>query len=448
MRILIIDDDASLRAGLGEFIRALDHEVLEAAEGREGLSLAARFQPALIVLDQVLPGDSGLELLPRLRREHPAAQVVLLTGVPRVRDAVEAVQGGAVNYLEKPPDLEQLRRLIRDCQAQEELRAALREAERFQREILRVRHALPPDPLLERIHAQNAFPAEQSFGSVLIVGEAGTGKTLVARLLHLSSPRSQGPFLELYGRRSSPKQLELELFGCEGNPAWAGLLELAAGGTLVLDEIGEWAPSLQAKLLCVMQEGRFRRVGGGTLLKLDVRFIATSRRDLDREVEVGRFHPELLQRLGARRIEIPALRRRADDIPVLARHFLEEACREVGLAAPDIPATVLERLRCHAWPGNLRQLRGVMLQLAAEARALGRMDWKRLGALLRPRQTATFGSSWGGEASMDVLERQAIAAALQRCGGNRSAAARILGLSRKTLFNKMRRWEALGHPLP
>ena len=446
--LLIVDDERSLRFTIGEWARDAGYRALEATGGREALDTLRERAVDAVLLDLKLGAEDGLEVLRRLRQEEPGLPVILLTGHGSVQHAVEATRLGAFDFMVKPPDLDHLGVVLARALEHATLQ---REVEDHRRE------KLPPligdSPSLKRALQRLERAGRSATATVLIQGETGSGKGLLARYLHAHSARAAGPFVELNCSAIPEQLLESELYGHEKGAFTdakrykKGLFELSDGGTLFLDEIGEMTPSLQAKLLHVLENRTFRRVGGSSDITVDVRVIAATHRDLTAAVEGGRFREDLFFRLSVVPIDVPPLRERADDIRMLVEHFLFQFCRELGRAPVRLHPGALAVLLEYAWPGNVRELRNVVervVLLEAEdeirpehlpaelTRARGRSGPAAAGAfppgIVRP---------------LAEIERMAIEHALGVCDGNKTRAAQLLGISRQTLRTKLKEF-ALG----
>jgi len=454
--VWLVDDDASIRWVLERALQqaGMQPRPFDAAE--TAIAALERQQPDVLITDVRMPGASGLDLLATLRTRHPDLPVIVMTAHSDLDTAVAAYQGGAFEYLPKPFDIDEAVALVR--------RAAERATPRVP---AGTEPGRIPEMLGQASAMQDVFRAigrlSRSSMAVLITGESGTGKELVARALHRHSPRADAPFIALNTSAFTPELLESELFGHEkgsftgADAQRRGRFEQANGGTLFLDEIGDMASPLQTRLLRVLAEGEFYRVGGNTPVRVDVRVIAATHQDLDDRVKRGLFREDLLHRLNVIRIQIPPLRARRDDIPELLHHYLATAAAELGVDAKTLSRDAEQRLVAFDWPGNVRQLVNSCRRLTVTAPgseirvedipadlggtgsvAPATMDWIReLDAWAR-RSLA------GGETQplLDVavpeFERTLIRAALARCEGGRQDAAKLLGWGRNTLTRKMK----------
>ena len=462
--LLLIDDDPDLLPEqVAHVFPSPKHRVEIAHTGAEGLKRVTDTCPDVILLDLRLPDQSGLDVLTKLRRIDARIPVVFVTVVRSADSAIEAMRHGAYDYLLKPIDLQKLDRVISE---------ALKVA-RFMREPAIVTET-PPDedvageaiigscPGMQEAYKAIGRVADQSF-PVLITGETGTGKELVARAIYQHSPRAKGPFLALNCAAIPENLLESELFGHEkGSFTGAdrrriGKFEQCSGGTLFLDEIGDMPPATQAKMLRVLQDQTFERVGGNETIRTDVRLIAATHRDLKAWSEEGKFRPDLYYRLGVFSIHLPPLRERGDDLSLLIRHFLRRFGRELGRDVREAAPEALERLRAYAWPGNIRELQSVLKQ--ALLRASGNVLLpaflpQSLGGLA-PSPAAPPGKEPGvlefvirlrlGPDVRDLhaeahrnLDRLLLPCVLEHTGGSQHQAALLLGIARQTLRLKLR----------
>jgi DNA-binding NtrC family response regulator len=462
--LLLIDDDPDLLPEqVAHVFPAPKHRVEIAHTGADGLKRVAAACPDVILLDLRLPDQSGLDVLTQLRRIDARIPVVFVTVVRSADSAIEAMRHGAYDYLLKPIDLQKLDRVISE---------ALKVA-RLMREPAIVTET-PPDedvageaiigscPGMQEAYKAIGRVADQSF-PVLITGETGTGKELVARAIYQHSPRAKGPFLALNCAAIPENLLESELFGHEkGSFTGAdrrriGKFEQCSGGTLFLDEIGDMPPSTQAKMLRVLQEQAFERVGGNDTIRTDVRLIAATHRDLKAWSEEGKFRPDLYYRLGVFSIHLPALRERGDDLSLLIRHFLRRFGRELGRDVREAAPEALERLRAYAWPGNIRELQSVLKQalLRASGSVLLPVFLPQSLGGLAPSPAASPGKEPGveefiirlrlgpdvrdlyAEAHRDV-DRLLLPCVMEHTGGSQHQAALLLGIARQTLRLKLR----------
>ena len=445
-RILVADDEEGLRELLAEILEGDGHEVVTAADGEAAWRELVAQGFDVLLTDLKMPGMDGLELLRRAREAQPELQVIMMTAHGSVDSAVEAMKAGAFEYLQKPVSgPAEIRLLVRRALDQRALADYRDRASREAEALPTLSWGAPAMvPVLEALGKVAPTRA-----SVLLTGESGTGKEVAARWLHARSDRAAGPFVAVNGAALSAELLESELFGHEkgaftgASERRRGRLELADGGTFFLDEVGELAPGLQAKLLRVLQERCFERVGGRQTLTVDVRFVAATNQDLTRRIEEGAFREDLYHRLAVFPIRLPPLRERVEDILPLAESLLAQVGREVGRPDLRLDRDATARLQAAPWTGNVRELRNVLERAAILA------DGPVLGAAqvwLDPTTTSHAAAPAGGGAlrSLEELEREAIQQALLSHQGNRRQAAESLGIGLRTLYDKLKRYR-LGH---
>ncbi len=363
--ICIVDDEPSILNMLSSILEDEGYQVSLAKSGAEALKLIRTEPPDLVILDIWMPEMDGLETLKRIRQQFPNLMVIMMSGHGSVETAVKATKLGAYDYLEKPLDLEKITILVRNALHQRKL-----EEENLNLRIQVERHSeLVGDSAVMATLRQQISAAAPTHSRVLISGENGTGKELVARAIHLESPRRTRSFVEVNCAAIPETLIETELFGHERGAFTGavsqrrGKFDLADGGTLFLDEIADMSVATQAKVLRVLQEQQFTRVGGGKLIKVNVRVIAASNKDLRQEIEKSTFREDLFYRLNVLPIEVPPLRNRREDIPALVRHFLRIHAEEQGMKIKDITDGALAVLARHDWPGNIRELRNQVERL-------------------------------------------------------------------------------------
>jgi two-component system nitrogen regulation response regulator GlnG len=455
LHVWLVDDDASIRWVLERALKQSGMQAKAFEHANAALEALRAETPDVLITDIRMPGNSGLELLKEIHESRPRLPVIVMTAHSDLDSAVSAYRGGAFEYLPKPFDIDHALDLVRRA-AHQSTSAADSDPE----------PQAIPEILGQAPAMQQVFRAigrlSRSSMTVLITGESGTGKELVARALHRHSPRSDKPFIALNTSAFTADLLESELFGHErgaftgADSQRRGRFEQADGGTLFLDEIGDMSPALQTRLLRVLAEGEFYRVGGQTPIRVDVRVIAATHQNLETRVASGAFREDLLHRLNVIRVEIPPLRARREDIPDLLRHYLAQAARELGVEPKSLTPAAEQLLLVCDWPGNVRQLvnacrRLTVLAAGREIKAsdiptdLGGTtqdpgaanDWTQLLASWAQRQLDA-GARRLLDAALPEFERVLIRTALARSGGRRQDAAKLLGWGRNTLTRKMR----------
>ena len=443
-RVLIVEDDGATRSGLTELVRTWGFMAEAAADGEEGLDKITTFRPSIVVTDLVMPRKTGLELLEALRDIDPAIAVILLTAQGTVESAVEAIRIGAYDYLTKPVDPQRLRILL-DKAA--ERQHALREVKSLRRQ-LRDRGAfggmIGASPEMRKIY-QVVEQAAPTTASVLITGESGTGKELVAQTVHALSPRGQMPYVPINCAAIPETLLESEIFGHEKGAFTGamerrqGVFELADRGTIFLDEIAEMTPPTQVKLLRVLQERRFRRLGGRVETPVDVRVIAATNQDPMQAVRDGKLREDLYYRLNVFAIALPPLRDRKEDLPLLTQAFIAEFADRNGKAVKAISGDAMRKLEQYHWPGNVRELRNVIERatILAEGEFVEVKHLPPLGVM--PVAPSGSGMTLEPGITVEEAERRLIVLTLEHTRDNKTRAAEILGISLKTLHNKLNR---------
>jgi DNA-binding NtrC family response regulator len=443
-RILVVDDEANARTALAELLRDEGYAVEAAGDAFKALGKVAEFAPELVLTDLKMPGMDGLALLARLRESDPDLPVVVMTAFGEVESAVRAMRSGARDYLAKPVNVGELSVVI----------ARELEQRRMRQEAGLLRARLSEKYSFDNIIG-NAAPMQEIFktvsqiassrASVLVTGESGTGKELIAAAIHERSPRAKGPFVKLHCAALAESLLESELFGHErGSFTGAiarrdGRFSQANHGTLFLDEIGEIAPSVQVKLLRFLQEREFERVGGNETISVDVRVIAATNRDLKQMVAEGKFREDLYYRLNVINLEMPTLRDRPSDVPLLASHFLHRYAKENGKEVRAFTAEALECMAGYAWPGNVRELENVVERAVVLAQS-AEITLADLPAQFAPAK-ARPGLQIPG-ATMDEIERYAIIKTLESTGGSTSEAGKILNISVRKIQYKLHEYES------
>jgi len=454
-RILVVDDDDLSRQFLVEAVEALGHQPIAARNAEEALEYLTKESPDLVLTDLRMPGIDGIELVRNIKGSYPNLPAVLVTAQGTIEAAVEAMRLGAEDFLLKPLTHEAIEAVIDRIDRTTKL---MRENEYLRSEVV---SASAPEmvarspKMLDLL--RTASKVARSKGTVLISGESGTGKERIAQHIHRNSPRANGPFIRVNCAALSEQLLESELFGHErgsftgAHKMREGRFELADGGTLLLDEIGEISPALQAKLLRVLEEEEFERVGGTRTLKVDVRVIATTNRDLAAEMKRGSFREDLYYRLHVLPLAIAPLREREDDVVALAGSFAAYYARQNGRDTPRLSPETVERLKAWHWPGNVRELENV-IQRAVVLMKGDSIDTEDLNfgpageleSITTPVEEAFDMAAFLADRPMAEIERVAILATLDSARGNKTEAARRLGLTARTLSNKMKLWRELG----
>ena len=439
--VLVVDDDDTVRSGLYWALTS-DYKVLQASSRDEACALINEEELDVVVSDLHLPPNvddiaEGLALIDVARAQDPPLQVVVITGSNAKRAALEAVKRGAYGFFEKPLDPGELLHIVNQAARMRQLEI---ENRRLREELSRppgFTHLMGTSQALERVLKQAKSVAATS-ATVLLTGENGTGKEMLARAIHQESPRTDGPFVAVSCAALPEALIESELFGHEKGAFTSaiqthkGRFELADGGTLFLDEIGDLSAAVQVKLLRVLQEREFERVGGTKTLNVNIRLIAATNRDLEKEVANGRFRQDLFFRLNVVPLVLPPLRERPDDIPILAAHFAAKLAQKYGQPTPELEPALVEILLDYNWPGNVRELENLIERLVVLSGA------STLGLEYIPEKMLRVlpGTSPGDESTLEgaveALKRRMIASALQS-EGNKVAAAKKLGISRSYL---------------
>ena len=440
-RILIVDDDPGQRSLLNTFLRTQGLETVTADSGQQALETLRTGKFDMMISDVRMPGLSGLETLRLARQEHATLPVLLVTAFTDVRDAVAAMRDGAVNYLAKPIDLDELLASVRQA-----VGIARSVPLQFDREQPLPDFVVARSPLMQAVFRDASLIAP-SETRVLITGESGVGKEIVADVIHAWSPRAAGPLVKVNCAAIPETLLESELFGHEkgsftgAHAQRLGRFEQADTGTILLDEIAEMSPPLQAKLLRVTQDGCFQRVGSNREVQTHARILAASNRVLDDEVKAGRFREDLFYRLNVVELNVPPLRERREDILPLAARFVEEFTK--GRARfSDTVSVCLEK---YPWPGNVRELRNAMERAVLLSRSELILP-EHLPARVREAAGLPTTAAPAGDAQqLEEIERQAILTALKQHDSNRTETAKALGISRRALIYKLQRFREQGH---
>ncbi len=439
--LLIVDDDRANLESLERIFRREKIEVVTAPDGKQALDVLRRQRISVVLTDVMMPGMSGLDLLRAAKTVSPETELVLMTAYGTIETAVEAMKEGAWDFVTKPFKRIQIVRSIRRALDQQKLllenqvlRAQLQDSRRSRTII---GNSLAMRQTLEMVHQ-----VAPSSANVLLLGDSGTGKELFARAIHTSSNRPDAPFIAVNCAALPEQLLEAELFGHEkgaftgATARREGRFELADGGTLFLDEIGETSPQVQVKLLRVLQEGEFERVGGSRTIRVDVRIVAATNKDLQGEVEAGNFREDLFYRLNVISIGLPPLRDRKDDIPLLAHHFLKLYAEKNNKPVQAVTREGLDALTAWNWPGNVRELENAIERAVVLCRgdAIGVQDLppqiQRGGAALKVLHIPVG-------TSLDEIERTVIRETLAATKGDKKLAAQLLGIATRTIYRKI-----------
>lgn len=459
-KILVVDDEQMIRLAFTEFLKDEGHTALLAEDGESALELIRVHRPEIIFLDYRLSTRDGLALLPEIRHLLPTAAVIFMTAFGTMEVTIRAMQLGAYEYLTKPFDLARVREIIHQILAGRKSLAALGDDPPLP--ALSLDRMVGRSPAMQEIYKMIGLLTTQDV-TVLVTGESGVGKELVARAIHDNSSRRLEPFVAVNCGAVPENLLESEMFGYEqgaftgATARKMGKFEVAGRGTLFLDEIGELQPSLQVKLLRVLQEKSFERVGGNTQVSVQARIIAATNKDLHAEMLAGRFRQDLFYRLYLVHITIPALRERREDIPLLVDHFISRCNREQNRTVCGVAAPAMRAFQEYSWPGNVRELenrirRAMVLsrddilipelfELSGRAEPSGRISSSPLAAaareLFRALRQADDKPSLLMEHVVGIVEKTIIAEALRACNGNQVHAAQLLGIHRSTLRKKI-----------
>jgi len=447
--ILVVDDEAGVRSSLSAILADDGYDVEAVGSGEEALAALAARRFELVLLDVWLPGADGLETLERIREGDTEIPVVMISGHGTIETAVRAVKLGARDFVEKPLSLEKTLLAVGNALKQRQLEAEVRTLKRQ----LDKRYVMVGESPAMRQLREEIAQAAPSNGRALIFGENGTGKELVARAIHAQSLRAREPFVEVNCAAIPEELIESELFGhakgafTGAHASRKGKFELADGGTLFLDEIGDMSLKTQAKVLRALQEQTIEPVGGAGSIKVDVRVIAATNKDLEKEIEAGTFRDDLYFRLNVIPFHVPPLRERREDIPVLARHFVEVLSAEHGRRPKPLAPEAVERLAGLPWPGNVRELRNIIERLVImapgeqiELRHLPSSLLEALppGAAGAAVAAASMAGATSLAAAREEFERQFILGRYRECGGNMSRTAEALGVERSNLYRKMK----------
>jgi two-component system response regulator AtoC len=433
-RILVVDDEQLIRWSLSERLTQEGHEVVEAGTAKEALALAGP-DIDLVLLDYRLPDSDGLKVLREIKVSEPDIPIIMLTAVSGVETAVEAMKQGAHHYANKPFNLDEIALFVQKALETTALRREVRNLRASRSEPFALGRIVGEAAPMQALRALLQRIASSPASTVLLMGESGTGKDLAAKVIHYNSERASRPFMNITCSALPETLLESELFGHErgaftdARQQKVGLLESAGGGTVFLDEIGEMVPVLQAKLLRFLEEKAFKRVGGAADIRVDVRVVAATNRDLEDAVKQGRFREDLYYRLNVMQVQLPPLREHASDVGLLVRYYVDQFNREFRKQVRGVTPEALEVLRTYRWPGNIRELRNAV----ERAMLLADEEW-----LMPEHFPMNVGRRSSGQAfglpeegvSLESVERVLVLQALERTGWNHTRAATLLGLNR------------------
>jgi len=439
VKLLVVDDEAIVRESLRDWLTDAGYQVFTAESGPKALDVIEEEKPGIMIADLVMPGMDGIELMKKAKALQPGLEVVIITAYASIPTAINAMKEGAYDYIEKPFCPERAELLVKKLAEHQELveenislRQRLEDHYRFE-------NIITKSPKMQRV-IEIIKVVARSNATVLITGESGTGKELVARAIYSQSNRHNKPFIAISCAALPESLLESELFGHEKGSftgAYAqkkGKFEFAEGGTLFLDEIGEMSANIQVHLLRVLEEKEFTRVGGNEPIKVDVRVISATNKDLRKAIEKQEFREDLYYRLNVVNIELPPLRERKEDIPILAEHFLNKFASENRKEVSGFSPEAMEFLLCYDWPGNIRELENAIERVVILAKdSLIAIDDL-------PQENLSLGYSTTSKKSIKEVEKEHILNVLRKTGDNYSEAARILGISRMTLYNKAKEY--------
>lgn len=443
-KVLVVDDDSLMKDFLKEALGRSDYSVDLASTGEEALEKIKDKDYEIILSDIRMPSMSGMELLKATKEYLPEAEVIMMTAYGTVENAVEAMRLGAFDYVMKPFSADAIELKLKRAFDQIRLKKENRDLHKVLEDKYRFGNIVGKSPQMQKIFELVEVVAD-SKATVLITGESGTGKELIAKAIHYNSVRKEGPFIKINCAAFPDGLVESELFGHEKG-AFTGAIrksrgrfELADGGTLLLDEVSEISPALQAKLLRVLQEKEFERIGSGETIRVDVRIISTSNKNLREQIEKGKFREDLFYRLNVIPMHIPPLRERKEDIPVLAEYFLKKYNLENNRSIEEISQKVYEMFSEYPWPGNVRELENYIERavVTTKGKVLTPSDFPKDIAFVK----ADFAlGAIGVGCSIYEAERRLILKTLEAEGGNRTKAAEILGISTRTLRNKLQEY--------
>jgi two-component system response regulator AtoC len=442
-RILVVDDEELVRWTFNQTLSEEGYKVDLAETGEQAVEMFERHDYDLVLLDIKLPGIDGIDVLKAIKEMDKEALVIMITAHGGVQSAVQCMKLGAFHYLTKPFDIAEVKLLTRQALEITELRIRIDDHVARQVEAFNFEGIIGRSPKMEKVFEVAKKVADRPTSTLLILGESGTGKGMLAKAIHYNSPLSKQPLVELNCAAIPETLLESELFGYEpgaftdAKKRKIGLVEKAHGGTLFLDEIGDMSLPLQAKLLKVIEEKKFNRLGGDDVITVDVRFIAASNQNLEGKSKTGEFREDLLFRLNVIGITLPPLRERGDDVILLAKHFIAMLNQEMGRNIESISPDAAHALLTYHWPGNIREVRNVIerVMILEEGPTI---ELENLPPNIRG--DIAPGTAHEGPMTLDELERDHILRTLDAMGGNISQTAKTLGISRHTIMRKLERW--------
>jgi len=442
-RIMVVDDEPTVRYTFDRYLTRAGHQVMAVETAEEALNRIAAFEPELVITDVRMPGMSGLQLLEKIRASLPEVDVLVMTGFEDMQSAISAIKAGAYDYLVKPLEFDQIEAVVSRCFNDRAVRRRMKHLAREAAEPYALNRLVGRDPRMIEVYKMIG-QLSQTRTPVLIRGETGTGKEIIARAIHFNSPEAAEPFVGINCTALPENLLESELFGhVRGSFTGAvgdrkGRFEIAGAGTIFLDEIGDTSLAFQAKLLRVIQEREFHPVGSDTAKRTEARVVAATHRDIEELVKKGQFREDLYFRLKVVEIVVPPLRERRSDIPILAEHLLDKIARETHKEVHVIPDDVMSRLMEYDWPGNVRELENALTRAIVLSR----------GPALAPEHISV-GDSGGRHTSdpfvpendsLNAIEKAHVQRILTRTGGNKQETARILGISRPRLYRMIEKY--------
>ncbi len=447
-RILVVDDEELVRWTLEQALTPDGHNVKAVVSGEEALEEFKRNGYDLVILDIKLPGIDGIEVLKQMQKINPASLVIMITAHGGVSNAVEAMKCGAHDYLQKPFEIEEVKVTVQKALEIADLRIRMDDVIEEQRESYSFGKMIGKSSRMDEIFEMATKVANTPRGNILILGDSGTGKGVLAKAIHFNSPLAEKPFVEMNCAAIPETLMESELFGyrkgafTDAKENKPGLIEKADGGTLFLDEIGDMGFSLQAKILKVIDEKKFTRLGETTVREVEIRIIAASNKDLRAMVEAGTFRDDLYFRLDVITLELPPLKERGDDVILIAKHFIELYNKEMGRNVLSISPAAAEMMRRYDWPGNIRELRNSIERIMI-LEDTDKIEYGMLPATIRGERDEVP----EGPPTLEDMERDYILKVLKEEGGNMSQAAKVLGISRHTIMRKIEKWGIKGDEL-